>query len=78
MSTPGTLTDPARTDPTAPGYRPGRTLPLRVEAVRQLRRRRTQVMAAILALLPVVMVAAFAIGGGPEPRRRGPPVETPT
>ncbi|MEU2311028.1 ABC transporter permease [Streptomyces albidoflavus] len=69
MSTPGTLTDPARTDPTAPGYRPGRTLPLRVEAVRQLRRRRTQVMAAILALLPVVMVAAFAIGG--EPERRG-------
>ncbi|WPR51140.1 ABC transporter permease [Streptomyces sp. S399] len=69
MSTPGTLTGPARTDPTAPGYRPGRTLPLRVEAVRQLRRRRTQVMAAVLALLPVVMVAAFAIGS--EPERRG-------
>lgn len=30
---------------TAPGYRPGRTLPLRVEALRQWRRRRTLVMA---------------------------------
>ncbi|SCK46128.1 ABC transporter permease [Streptomyces sp. WMMB 322] len=49
---------------TAPGYRPGRTLPFRVEAVRQLRRRRTAVVAVILAVLPFVLVVAFAIGGG--------------
>ncbi|MEU3839090.1 ABC transporter permease [Streptomyces sp. NPDC028635] len=53
---------------TASGYRPGRTLPLRVELVRQLRRRRTLVMGAILALLPFVLVVAFAIGGDPGGR----------
>ncbi|RFU85584.1 ABC transporter permease [Streptomyces triticagri] len=57
----------------APGFRPGRTLPLRVEAVRQLKRRRTQVMGLVLALLPFVLVAAFAIGGTPEGNpQRGP------
>ncbi|MEU5159580.1 ABC transporter permease [Streptomyces sp. NPDC020875] len=50
----------------APGYRPRGTLPLRVEAVRQLKRRRTLVMAAVLGALPFVLVAAFAIGGGPD------------
>ncbi|WP_314173951.1 ABC transporter permease [Streptomyces winkii] len=49
---------------TAPGYRPGRTLPFRVEAVRQLRRRRTAVVAVILTVLPFVLAVAFAIGGG--------------
>ncbi|WP_181763517.1 ABC transporter permease [Streptomyces albidus (ex Kaewkla and Franco 2022)] len=48
---------------TASGYRAGRTLPFRVEAVRQLRRRRTAVVAVILAALPFVLVLAFAIGG---------------
>ncbi|WP_411573874.1 ABC transporter permease [Streptomyces fradiae] len=56
----------------APGYRAGHTLPLRVEAVRQLKRRRTAVMGAILAVLPFVLIAAFAIGGdrddGPDNR----------
>ncbi|MEW1750400.1 ABC transporter permease [Streptomyces angustmyceticus] len=55
----------------APGYRPRRTLPLRVEARRQLRRRRTLVIAAILALLPLVLVAAFELGGGPQGRGTG-------
>lgn len=50
----------------APGYRARRTLPLRVEAVRQLKRRRTLVMAGILAALPLVLVIAFAIGGTPD------------
>ncbi|MFJ8231297.1 ABC transporter permease [Streptomyces sp. NPDC094448] len=50
----------------APGYRPRSTLPLRVEAVRQLKRRRTMVMAAVLAALPLILVAAFAIGGSPD------------
>ncbi|MEU2184563.1 ABC transporter permease [Streptomyces thermolilacinus] len=56
----------------APGYRAGHTLPLRVEAVRQLKRRRTAVMGAILAALPLVLIVAFAIGGdrddGPDNR----------
>ncbi|MGW3622606.1 ABC transporter permease [Streptomyces sp. NPDC000880] len=47
----------------APGYRARHTLPLRVEAVRQLKRRRTLVMAGALAALPLILVAAFAIGG---------------
>ncbi|MEU5207697.1 ABC transporter permease [Streptomyces sp. NPDC020742] len=53
----------------APGYRPRRTLPLRVEARRQLRRRRTLVVAGTLTLLPFVLVVAFAVGG--DPGRRG-------
>ncbi|MEV7276043.1 ABC transporter permease [Streptomyces sp. NPDC093111] len=48
------------------GYAPGRTLPLRVEALRQLKRRRTLVMGLILAALPFILIAAFAIGGGPD------------
>ncbi|MEU9439764.1 ABC transporter permease [Streptomyces sp. NPDC048304] len=52
----------------ASGYRAGRTLPVRVELVRQLKRRRTLVMGAVLALLPFVLVIAFAIGGGPSGR----------
>lgn len=57
-----------RTGPAASGYRPGRTLPLRVELARQLKRRRTLVMGAILALLPFVLLIAFAIGGDPGGR----------
>lgn len=53
---------------TADGYRARRTLPLRVELVRQLKRRRTLVMGAILAVLPFVLVVAFAIGGNPHSR----------
>ncbi|MFE9552842.1 ABC transporter permease [Streptomyces sp. NPDC006692] len=55
-------------DETAPGYRARRTLPLRVEAVRQLKRRRTLVMGAVLGALPFVLVVAFAIGGSPSSR----------
>jgi ABC-2 type transport system permease protein len=50
----------------APGYRAGRTLPLRVELTRQVKRRRTLVMGGILAALPFVLVIAFAIGGEPD------------
>lgn len=53
---------------TADGYRARRTLPLRVELVRQLKRRRTLVMGGILAALPFILVAAFAIGGEPGGR----------
>ncbi|MCX5402814.1 ABC transporter permease [Streptomyces sp. NBC_00335] len=52
----------------AHGYRAGRTLPLRVEALRQWRRRRTLVMGGILAALPFILMIAFAVGGGPGSR----------
>ncbi|PWI18298.1 ABC transporter permease [Streptomyces sp. Act143] len=61
MSTP-TLTE------TASGYQARHTLPLRVELVRQLKRRRTMVMFGILAALPFVLLIAFAIGGEPGGR----------
>lgn len=60
-----TVTDRAET---AVGYSPGRTLPFRVELVRQFKRRRTLVMGGILAALPFVLVVAFAVGGDPESR----------
>ncbi|MFF0017557.1 ABC transporter permease [Streptomyces sp. NPDC005374] len=49
----------------ADGYRAGRTLPVRVELVRQLKRRRTLIMFGILAALPFVLLIAFQLGGGP-------------
>ncbi|MEU0216989.1 ABC transporter permease [Streptomyces sp. NPDC006265] len=49
----------------ADGYRAGRTLPFRVELVRQLKRRRTQVMAGVLVALPVILLIAFQVGGDP-------------
>jgi ABC-2 type transport system permease protein len=56
----------------APGYTPRRTLPLRVEAIRQLRRRRTMVAALILLALPWVLVGAFELGGPPQPGSGAP------
>jgi ABC-2 type transport system permease protein len=53
----------------SPGYAPGRTLPLRVEAVRQFKRRRTMVMFGLLLALPWILVVAFALG--PAPSRPG-------
>ena len=46
----------------APGYRARHTLPLRIEAMRQLRRRRTLLMGGVLAALPFILIVAFAIG----------------
>ncbi|MFJ7986882.1 ABC transporter permease [Streptomyces sp. NPDC096351] len=64
---PDTTTAPAApaapADAAAPGYRAGRTLPLRVEALRQWKRRRTMIMGGILVALPFVLLIAFAIGG---------------
>ncbi|MEU6510774.1 MULTISPECIES: ABC transporter permease [unclassified Streptomyces] len=56
------------TEEVASGYQTRHTLPLRVELVRQLKRRRTLVMGAILFLLPFVLLIAFAIG---TPHDRG-------
>jgi len=47
----------------APGYRARRTLPFRVEAIRQFRRRRTLIALSILIILPWVLVGAFEISG---------------
>jgi len=46
-----------------PNFRTGRTMPLRVEFARQLRRRRTQLIGGFLLLLPILMALAFQIGG---------------
>ncbi len=51
----------------APGYRPNRTLPLRVELVRQLKRRRTQVSLGLVALLPVILWIAFSFATSGAP-----------
>jgi len=58
--------------PAAPGYNPRRTLPLRVEALRQLRRRRTMVAALILLALPWILVGAFELGGSSQPAPGAP------
>ena len=47
-----------------PSFDPGRTLRLRVEFARQLKRRRTQVVFGLLVALPVIIALAFQIGGG--------------
>jgi len=43
------------------GFRPERTLQLRVELVRQLRRRRTQLTVLVLLALPVLIALAFQL-----------------
>ncbi|HSS92265.1 MAG TPA: ABC transporter permease subunit [Streptosporangiaceae bacterium] len=58
--------------PAAPGYDPRRTLPLRVEFIRQLRRRRTMMAFGILLVLPWILVGAFQLGGPAQPGT-GPP-----
>ena len=63
---------PALDAPAAPGYDPRRTLPLRVEFIRQLRRRRTMVAFLILLVLPWILVGAFELGGPAQPGN-GPP-----
>src|SRR6478609_7197934 len=47
---------------TPEGFRIGHTLPVRVELSRQLRRRRTQFALGFMALLPIILVIAFAFG----------------
>ena len=53
---------PVTADGTPIGLPAGRTLPVRVELSRQLRRRRTQLALGFMALLPVILVIAFAFG----------------
>jgi ABC-2 type transport system permease protein len=53
------------------GYRAGRTLRIRIELIRQLRRRRTQLMLGFLVLLPWILWAAFEFGTSDNARRSG-------
>jgi ABC-2 type transport system permease protein len=64
MSAPVSHTAGENTLGYAPGYAPARTLPLRVEIMRQFRRRRTMAMFALLLALPWVLVVAFQFGPG--------------
>jgi ABC-2 type transport system permease protein len=48
----------------APAFDPRRTLRLRVEFTRQIKRRRTQVAFGLLLVLPVIIAFAFKVGGG--------------
>jgi ABC-2 type transport system permease protein len=58
-------------DGSAAGYRAGRTLRLHVELLRQLRRRRTQLLLGALVLLPFILVIAFEIGSASPNRASG-------
>jgi ABC-2 type transport system permease protein len=53
------------------GYRAERTLPVRVELARQLRRRRTQIALGFLVILPFLLLIAFKIGNGSSNRNSG-------
>jgi ABC-2 type transport system permease protein len=62
----GAAPPPEPVDPrtgAAVAYHAGRTLPLRVEVIRQLRRRRTQLALGFLVLLPFLLLLAFKAGG---------------
>jgi ABC-2 type transport system permease protein len=53
------------------GYKAHRTLRLRVELLRQLRRRRSQLVFGFLILLPFIIWAAFEFGSSDNARRSG-------
>ncbi|SFN00181.1 ABC-2 type transport system permease protein [Pseudonocardia ammonioxydans] len=57
----------------APPARPERTLPLRTELVRQLERRRTQVAFALVVAMPIILWAAFSLGGDDDGGRASGP-----
>ncbi len=46
------------------GFRAVHTLPVRVELIRQLRRRRTQLALGFMVALPVILLIAFSLGNG--------------
>lgn len=57
-----------------PTYNPRRTLALRVEFARQLKRRRTQIVLLLLLVLPIVIALAFKLGGGPNAQDNADPL----
>ncbi|SHH53992.1 ABC-2 type transport system permease protein [Jatrophihabitans endophyticus] len=61
-------------DPDRPHtYNAHRTLRLRVEFVRQVKRRRTQVSFGLLLVLPIIIACAFQFGGAAEAASDGAP-----
>jgi ABC-2 type transport system permease protein len=62
----------------ANGYQPGRTMPIRVELRRQIRRRRTQISLGFLAILPFLLLIAFKVGNGSSNRDSGQLVDLAT
>lgn len=62
----------------ANGYQAGRTMPIRVELRRQIRRRRTQISLGFLAILPFLLLIAFKIGNGSSNRNSGQLVDLAT
>src|SRR5215469_1342293 len=62
----------------AVGYRPQRTLPIRVELARQFRRRRTQIALGFLVVLPFLLLIAFKVGNGGSNRNSGQLVDLAT
>lgn len=58
-------------DGSVAGYRAGRTLRLRVELIRQLRRRRVQLVLGFLIALPWILWAAFTFGSDSSGNRSG-------
>ena len=50
---------------------PGTTLPVRIELLRQLRRRRTQVTLGLAVLLPFILWIAFSVGNSSPPGQAG-------
>ncbi|HEX3592513.1 MAG TPA: ABC transporter permease [Pseudonocardiaceae bacterium] len=65
-------------DGAAAGYRPRRTLPIRVEVARQLRRRRSQITLGFLVVLPFLLLIAFKVGNGNSNRNSGQLVDLAT
>lgn len=53
-------------DGSAAGYRPSRTLPLWTEFRRQASRRRTQIGLGFMVVLPLIVLAAFALDAGDD------------
>ncbi|HEY4457645.1 MAG TPA: ABC transporter permease subunit [Pseudonocardiaceae bacterium] len=62
----------------ANGYQAGRTMPIRVELRRQIRRRRTQISLGFLAILPFLLLIAFKVGNGSSNRNSGQLVDLAT
>ncbi|MDX3655774.1 ABC transporter permease subunit [Streptomyces sp. ID05-26A] len=58
-------------DGSSVGYKARRTLRIRVELQRQIRRRRTQLVLGFLVLLPFILAASFEIGQSDPNRRSG-------
>ncbi|MEO9137951.1 MAG: ABC transporter permease [Jatrophihabitans sp.] len=53
-------------------YNPRKTLKLRVEFTRQVKRRRTQIAFGLILLLPVIIALAFKLGGTGDSRNGAP------